>query len=344
MRIDRDVGCGVILRGAVSLAVSTSQVCLSHHSFLCQCLGFLVLQNFTILTVQAHLSFYFSCCDFMDVRITNNSFYLKASRHPSWWYVPRRENRINVSIGVKKKYNVWTTEIWLLKHGNPNSWKCHKSFIKQWMAKVATMWRYCVSLWRKTLPSRWASRSTTGTTTSKSCLLTTCSGTCGPALCWTSSWCKLSLDRSQWPSGAGPGSSMTTYSWYKILVQLVHSIEMDFSSELAWRGPHVCWPRLLHNWLRGQFCDFEVFKIFAKLHILRWVFLWPCSTGTSTWSPRRLAGSSTSSSPGVRKSESVLKCWYAGSSPSVVFSPPCSTGRACSTCWTASRSGSCQAS
>ena len=122
MRIDRDVGCGVILRGAVSLAVSTSQVCLSHHSFLCQCLGFLVLQNFTILTVQAHLSFYFSCCDFMDVRITNNSFYLKASRHPSWWYVPRRENRINVSIGVKKKYNVWTTEIWLLEHGNPNSW------------------------------------------------------------------------------------------------------------------------------------------------------------------------------------------------------------------------------
>ena len=175
MRIDRDVGCGVILRGAVSLAVSTSQVCLSHHSFLCQCLGFLVLQNFTILTVQAHLSFYFSCCDFMDVRITKNSFYLKASRHPSWWYVPRRENRINVSIGVKKKYNVWKTEIWLLKHGNPNSWKCHKSFIKQWMAKVATMWRYCVSLWRKTLPSRWASRSTTGTTTSRSCLLSTCS-------------------------------------------------------------------------------------------------------------------------------------------------------------------------
>ena len=119
---------------------------------------------------------------------------------------------------------------------------------------------------------------------------------------------------------------------------------MDFSSELAWRGPHVCWPCLLHMWLRGQFCDCEVFKVFAKLHILRWVFLWPCSTGTSTWSPRRLAGSSTSSSPGVRKSGSVLNFWYAGSSPSVVFSPPCSTGRACSTCWTASRSGPCPTS
>ena len=118
MRIDRDVGCGVILRGAVSLAVSTSQVCLSHRSFLCQGLGFLVLQNFTILTVQAHLSFYFSCCDFMDMRISNNYFYLKATRHPSCWYIPRLENKVNVSIVVKKKYNVWKTEIWLLEHRN----------------------------------------------------------------------------------------------------------------------------------------------------------------------------------------------------------------------------------
>ena len=78
MRIDRDVGCGVILRGAVSLAVSTSQVCLSHHSFLCQCLGFLVLQNFTILTVQAHLSFYFSCCDFMDVTSIQKNVFFRA--------------------------------------------------------------------------------------------------------------------------------------------------------------------------------------------------------------------------------------------------------------------------
>ena len=56
------------------------------------------------------------------------------------------------------------------------------------------------------------------------------------------------------------------------LVRLLYnfySTQMDFSSELAWRGPHVCWPCLLHMWLRGQFCDCEVFKVFAKLHILR---------------------------------------------------------------------------
>ena len=53
------------------------------------------------------------------------------------------------------------------------------------------------------------------------------------------------------------------------LLYNLYNIEMDFSSELAWRGPHVCWPCLLHMWLRGQFCDCEVFKVFAKLHILR---------------------------------------------------------------------------
>ena len=64
----------------------------------------------------------------------HSALYLFESYTSSFLMIyPRRENRISVSIVVKKKYNVWKTEIWLLEHGNPNSWKCHKSFIKQWM-------------------------------------------------------------------------------------------------------------------------------------------------------------------------------------------------------------------
>ena len=52
MRIDRDVGCGVILRGAVSLVVSTSQVCLSVNPTTASyvaCLCFLVHHNMITL-------------------------------------------------------------------------------------------------------------------------------------------------------------------------------------------------------------------------------------------------------------------------------------------------------
>ena len=49
------------------------------------------------------------------------------------------------------------------KMGNRIDEKCHKSFIERWATQVPVMWRYCASLWRKTLPSRWAGPSTTST-------------------------------------------------------------------------------------------------------------------------------------------------------------------------------------
>ena len=75
--------------------------------------------------------------------------------------LPRSASFFSTTVPVQK-YNYRINKIWMKETGNMEE-KCNKSFNERWATQVEVMWRYCASSWRKTLPSRWAGPSTTGT-------------------------------------------------------------------------------------------------------------------------------------------------------------------------------------